>query len=188
MNLPRFLLFVALLLASHPLYAQDASAPTGFRGEFLGLFEMEAGKIAQLASAVPEDKYSWRPAEGVRSVAEVYMHIAGANEMFASMISGEEIDLKAVMAKEKSTTAKADIEKHLAASIEKVKETVKKMSDADLEKSVTISFIPLTTSARGVLLIVMSHVSEHLGQSIAYARSNNITPPWTAKENTGSGY
>ncbi len=181
-----FGLFVTVIIVCHPATGQDKAEVKGFRGEFLGMFEHESGKVMQLANAMPEDKYSWRPGEGVRSVAEVYMHIAGANIMLPAMITGEKIDFNALMAREKEVTSKADIAKELAMSIENVKKIATNMSDADLEKSVTIPFIPLTTTARGVLMMIMSHVSEHLGQSIAYSRTVGVTPPWTAAQ-SGSG-
>lgn len=181
-RIPFFLILVALV-AFDPAMGQDKSTPSGFRGEFLGQFSYEADRVIQLANAIPEEKYSWRPAEGVRSISEVYMHIAGTNVIFPALISGEKIDFQAVMAKEKSATSKADVAKELAMSVEVVKKLVNGMSDADLEKSVTIPFIPMTTTARGVIILIMSHISEHLGQSIAYSRSVGVVPPWTAAEN-----
>ena len=190
-RIPCFLVLVALV-ASDPAIGQDKSEPAGFRGEFLGQFNYEADRVMQLANAIPEEKYSWRPAEGVRSISEVYMHIAGTNIIFPALISGEKVDFKAVMAKEKSVTSKADVAKELAMSVENVRKMVNGMSDADLEKSVTISFIPMTTTARGVIMLIMSHISEHLGQSIAYSRTIGVVPPWTAaekaKEGSGEGY
>jgi uncharacterized damage-inducible protein DinB len=140
----------------------------------------------QLAGAGPQEKYSWRPAEGVRSISEVYNHVAGGNQLFAAFITGQEVDFKAMEAAEKAKTSKEEITKDLAASVEKMKQLVNNMSDADLDKPVNIPFLPAPTTARGALLIVMSHVSEHLGQSIAYARMNGITPPWTAAQETKS--
>jgi len=182
--LARFLL--PLLLVASPfartLAQSNMSDMKGFRAEFIGMFDQESKKVVQLLDAIPDEKFSWRPAEGVRSVSEVYVHIAGANKMFPAIIKGEEVDFDALMSMEKKVTTKADARDMLVKSISGVKEMVSSMSDADLEKSVTIQFIPLTTTARGVLLMLYGHLGEHLGQSIAYARMNGITPPWTAAE------
>ena len=168
---------------------EEMSDMKGFRAEFLGMFNEESNKVLQLLDAMPADKFSWRPQEGVRSVGEVYAHIAGTNLMFPSLIAGDKVDFQALMGKEKELTDKAAVREYLAKSIDDVKIRVKSMSDADLEKPVTIEFIPLTTTARGVLMMMYGHLGEHLGQSIAYARMNAITPPWTAaqqaQENTG---
>jgi uncharacterized damage-inducible protein DinB len=175
-----------LILQFTPVaYTQEGSDITGFRKEFLGMFGREGGHVVQLADAMPQDTYSWRPAEGVRSVGEVYAHIAGTNLMFASVIAGEEFDFKGMEAAEKKERTKEEAKKELEASIEKVKGVATRMSDADLEKMITLPFLPAPMSARAILMITLSHISEHLGQSIAYARTNKIVPPWTAAENSG---
>ena len=45
-----------------------------------------------------------------------------------------------------------------------------------------MDFFGQKMTKRAGLLVLASHSHEHLGQLIAYARSNNITPPWTARE------
>lgn len=189
-------LILTILFGALPVFqalAQDGMTDmTGFRAEFTGMFSHEADKVLQLFDAMPDETFSWRPSEGVRSVSEVYMHIGVTNVFLPSLINGEKVDVGALMAKEKEVTTKADVRDFLEKSFKNVKKTVAAMSDADLEKSVTIEFIPLTTSARGVMILIFGHLSEHLGQSIAYARSNNITPPWTAaqqqKQQEDGGY
>ncbi|MDH4070159.1 MAG: DinB family protein [Ignavibacteria bacterium] len=179
------MIFTVLLTALPVLQAiaQDGKADmTGFRAEFNGMFSHEAEKVLQLLDAMPDEKFSWRPSEGVRSVGETYMHIAVTNVFLPSLISGEMVDVEGLMKKEKEVTSKADVREYLEKSFKNVKKTVASMTDADLEKSVTIEFIPLTTTARGVMMLIYGHLSEHLGQSIAYARMNNVVPPWTAAQ------
>ena len=183
----RQILLIAFLFSvtDHAAFAQETGSIAGFRKEFLGMFSREAGHAIQLAEAMPQDIYGWRPADGVRSVGEVYSHIAGANMMFAALIAGEEFDFKGMQAAEKKERTKEETRKELEASIEKVKGVATRMSDADLEKMITLPFFPEPMSARAILMITLSHISEHLGQSIAYARTNKIVPPWTAAENSG---
>src|SRR5712691_4789013 len=71
-----------------PSAKPQASAPklTGFRAEFVADLDEVQDKITQLAAAVPAEKYGWRPASGVRSVSEVYMHIAGGNYFLATFV------------------------------------------------------------------------------------------------------
>src|SRR5207245_10975612 len=58
----------------------------GFRAELLRDLDDMQKKITDLAEAMPADKYDWRPAPGVRSISEVYMHIAGGNYVLASFV------------------------------------------------------------------------------------------------------
>jgi hypothetical protein len=42
-----------------------------------------------------------------------------------------------------------------------------------------VTFFGTATTERGVLASLDTHIAEHLGQAIAYARMNGIVPPWT---------
>ena len=52
---------------------------SGFRAEFLEEIAYYEQRLARLAEAIPAEKYTWRPAEGVRSVGEVFAHVAVAD-------------------------------------------------------------------------------------------------------------
>ena len=82
------LLVLATLISFCILPAQEKENPipavTGFRGDFLKQLAEVEQKVVDLAGAMPAEKYSWRPMEGVRTVSEVYMHIAGSNYLLPS--------------------------------------------------------------------------------------------------------
>jgi uncharacterized damage-inducible protein DinB len=157
------------------------TAPTipGFRGDCLSDIEFVGKRIVDLAEKMPADKYGWRPAPGVRSVSEVFMHIAGANYMLPSLV-GAKMPEGFDRGMETSVTDKAKVIDWLKKSIENAKATVTSMSDADLDKKVKVPFLGgRELSQRRILIIVETHMHEHLGQSIAYARMNGVTPPWS---------
>ncbi|MCH8125641.1 DinB family protein [candidate division KSB1 bacterium] len=179
-------LFVLCSILSFTATAQDSygkkSEMKGFKAEFMTQFNGVADKILQLADAMSQENYTWRPMEGVRCVSEVFMHIAGANVFMPSFIGGdmpEGMDMQAAMKMEKETTNKDDVKKHLMSSFDNVRKLIKNMKDADLDKEVTIEMMQITTTYRGLLLILSGHNNEHLGQSIAYARMNKVVPPWS---------
>jgi uncharacterized damage-inducible protein DinB len=161
-------------LALTPLAAQQA--PPGVRAEILGQFNEAADKLVQLAEAIPQDKFTWRPAAGVRSVSEVFLHVAGSNDYMLSAVgipsaAQGENDL------EHSTTDKAQVIAKLKESIAHVQAARQAMPDANLDKATTL--FGMDMSYRGVCLLLQSHEHEHLGQMIAYARSNGVVPPWS---------
>ena len=157
-----------------------AGAPkSGFRAEILWQLDDVGKKIEDLAAAVPAEKYSWRPSEGVRSVSEVYTHAAGANYFFMTFL-GVKPPMKMDPGMEKTVTDKAEVVKMLQPSFDHVRNTVLKISDKDLDK--TTDMFGNTTTYRNVLITEIAHLHEHLGQSIAYARMNGVIPPWTAAE------
>ena len=152
---------------------------TGFRADMLMQLDDVRKKIEDLAAAVPAETYSWRPAEGVRSVSEVYMHIAGGNYFLLTFI-GIKPPMKMDPGMEKSVTDKAKIAEHLKASFEHLRNSILRTSDKDLEKSTEM--FGNTVTYRNALITALVHLNEHLGQSIAYARMNGVVPPWTAAE------
>ena len=162
--------------------APATAAPGGVRGEAWRNFNDPASKLIQLAEAIPADKYTWRPAEGVRSMSEVILHVAAGNFMIPRRLGGtvpEGFDLKTF---ETSTTDKAKVVEWLKASIANAGGAIAKMPEADVEKT-SQWFDGRMITNREVAFFIGSHDHEHLGQLIAYARMNGVTPPWSAKEN-----
>ena len=181
MRAPIFaLLLIALTL---PAAAKQQQAPpkpqaaplTGFRAEFVADLDEVQDKIEQLAAAVPEKKYGWRPASGVRSVSEVYMHIAGGNYFLATFV-GQKPPADIPQDLEKITD-KTAVLAALKKSFDHIRRVIASESDADLEKSVNMFGKPATH--RYVFTTMLNHLHEHLGQSIAYARTNGVVPPWS---------
>jgi uncharacterized damage-inducible protein DinB len=161
----------------------DAGAPpvAGFRAEFLTQLQDVEGKLVVLAGAMPQSRLTWRPGREVRSVAEVYLHVAAGNYALPAFIGykpPEDVNLKTL---EKSTTEKAVVIAAMQRSFEYVRGVVSAISDADLDKPATM-FGTTKTTVRGVLSTLANHQHEHLGQSIAYARMNRVVPPWTLAE------
>jgi uncharacterized damage-inducible protein DinB len=136
-------------------------------------------QFVSLANAIPQEKYSYRPAEGVRSIAEVFLHIANANYNIPNAIGGAlpaAFDPKTF---EKSTTDKAQIIEWLNKSFDSAHATIASLTNADFAKPLP-KYGPDANYGDDVYLLV-THAHEHLGQSIAYARVNGIVPPWTAE-------
>jgi uncharacterized damage-inducible protein DinB len=166
--------------AEKPAAPAAAAPATGARAEFLGQVAYFEGRFTRLAEAMPAEKYAWRPGEGVRSVGEVFAHVAAGNYMFLRMLDVQPpagVDPKAIMAggNDKAKTVQA-----LKDSFAFMQKSVTALNDADLEKPA--NFFGQKTTQRGVLFHIAAHLGEHLGQSIAYARMNGVVPPWTAEQ------
>jgi len=155
-----------------------ASAVTGFRADALANLNEVAEKVESLAAAMPAEKYNWRPAEGIRSVGEVYMHIAGGNYFVLKMAGVQTpAGMGASEDMDKDANDKAKVADALKQSIGFLKDTITNTADSDLDKKVTLFGQEMTM--RGVLMLTIDHLHEHLGQSIAYARMNGVVPPWS---------
>jgi uncharacterized damage-inducible protein DinB len=167
--------------ASQPQRSEPATPPeprSGYRAEFLAdLAEIEH-KYLDLAAAVPREKYAWRPETGVRSISEVYMHVAGSNYYLATFVGAKPpADIPKDFEK---ITDKARVLTELQHSFDQLRTVALNTSDAELEKSVMLFSNPATE--RRVFTTILNHLHEHLGQSIAYARMNGVVPPWSRHE------
>lgn len=168
---------LALAIPMQVAHAQAAPAK-GWRAEFLAVMAAAEDKYVKLAEATPADKLNWRPADGVRSINEVYLHIAGANYGLAGRLDAKPpagVDLANI---EKMPADKANIVKHLRASFAHFRAAVVAFPEGEAEKMVPL-FGGQQVTARHFLTFIADHNGEHLGQSIAYARMNGIVPPWS---------
>ncbi|HZO18247.1 MAG TPA: DinB family protein [Gemmatimonadaceae bacterium] len=183
MRTARFMVVAAALAAVAPaaraqgMAAAAAEPTTGYRAEFLKEMKYFEGRFTQLAEAIPPAKYTWRPAEGVRSVSEVLLHIAGANQGLPGMAGIKPPAGFSNQGYEKSTTDKAKVIAEVKKSFEHIRAAAAQMSDADAEKAMKVFGMDMT--GRSFAFFMARHLGEHLGQLIAYARVNGVVPPWS---------
>jgi uncharacterized damage-inducible protein DinB len=164
---------LAALLLSMTAFCQGQ-----FQQETAGSLSYVSGHVTQLADAIPADKYAWAPQTGVRSVAEVCAHIISANYFFASKLGAKIPEGVKMETLEKDLKTKDAIAAELKRSYELMIGAIKNTSDASLANKVEFPF-PGQYTSMSAILIALSHSNEHLGQLIAYARMNKITPPWS---------
>jgi uncharacterized damage-inducible protein DinB len=158
-------------------YKEGTPAVTGYRSEVLAEVIVQEDKFTRLAEAIPAAKYSWRPAPDVRSFAEVFLHVCAANYNLYKLVGTPPpagLDIRGL---EKSTTDKTKVIATLKDSFAHARKAITAMPDADLDKS--MDWFGGKNTERGILLFIVRHAAEHLGQSIAYARFIGIVPPWT---------
>jgi uncharacterized damage-inducible protein DinB len=135
-------------------------------------------KFTSLAEAIPAGQYAWRPAPGVRSFAEIFLHVAATNFQFASDLGTLPAPHELAKNYEQSTTDKAQIIAQLNQSFDFAHAAIEKMANIDFKKPMT-KFGP-DANAGDIVYLIVTHTHEHLGQAIAYARVEGIVPPWTA--------
>jgi uncharacterized damage-inducible protein DinB len=165
------------VLADHD-HDHAATGGSAIKAETLRVIEDAEKKLLALAEATPADKYGWRPSDKVRTTGEVFLHVAAGNYFLASLAGNkppEGIDMRNL---EKNGGDKAKVIDTVKKSFDHIRQVVNATSDADLDK--TVKIFDHDGTVREIFLIIAAHAHEHLGQSIAYARSNGITPPWSA--------
>ena len=170
-------------LAATPARAQDAISKDGaaaVKASFINDLETLHGKFVGLAQAFPQDKYTWRPMEGVRSVSEVLMLAAMEGYSFIpSSFGAKPADLgsREEMGKLRTLTDKAQIIDHLNKGFAHAKMELEALDASTLtgKRKVMGRDLSVTDTA----LAIGGDLHEHLGQMIAYARMNHIVPPWS---------
>jgi uncharacterized damage-inducible protein DinB len=167
-------IFATILLAAGALHAQPEGLWQGYDGEWGHV----SRQLVSLAEAIPAEKFSWRPADGVRSVSEVYMHLALANFGLLSVTGPKSpAGLKGDM--EKTVRDKKEVIDWLKRSLEAVKTERAKLKPEDFQRKVRVA----NRDARvdGMYLRIIVHANEHMGQLVAYARTMGVAPPWASK-------
>jgi hypothetical protein len=174
-----------LWVSTAPLVAQnvpDRASAVEYRKQFLTDLDTLQSKVVALANAVPADKYSWRPAEGVRSFGEVFMHIASEHYIFTPMSFGAprspviprgQDEFK----KFEANSSKDSVLKYLNDGFAYTKASLAAIPDDSLVGQRKLFGRDFTVMETGIGMTADLH--EHLGQLIAYARMNGITPPWS---------
>ncbi len=184
-----FSIFVAaiLLVVIKPVSALNPPSDIVIVNEFIGQTEFIQGRLGQLAEAMPEATFGWRPTEGVRSVSEVYLHAAFANYICVTVSGGtvpEDVGFVMDFSKandwDTQTTDKAAVIEKMNESFDILKKRMAELTQEDLDRMVEV--FGMTMSVRNFMISMIAHCHEHLGQGIAYARMNDVTPPWSAKQ------
>jgi uncharacterized damage-inducible protein DinB len=163
-----------LVLAAPRLIPQDPldGVWQGYDGEWRHTSE----QLVALAEATPADKFAWRPAPGVRSTSEVYMHIVMA-DFYLLSVTGPRMPADLKDDAEKTVTSKADVIAWLKRSLDAVKQAHLAVTPKDLARRVKIEGRDATVD--GMYLRIIIHANEHMGQLVAYARMTGVVPPWS---------
>lgn len=163
------------------------SAPARAQGLMADLIkdigELEA-KFVGLAKAL-DAKKDWRPGAGVRSVSEVLLHVAGDNYVMPAAVGVDPDpatgitmkDFKTVATFERKQLSQAEMVMAIEKSFTHLKKAMTDSPEAKLGEE--LKFFGQTMTRRSMWVMTTTHLHEHLGQMVAYARSNGIVPPWS---------
>ncbi len=161
-------LAIALMVPLALAQAQPAGMQAAF-GKDAGTLSDKFAGLARVMSG----KYDWKPGPGVRSVGDVFNLIVRENDMLAGVLSGT----PNTGAKPVPITDPEKMQEALKASYVNLQKAITGLSDSDLQTPVKLFGREMTK--QGALTLILEDQHEHLGQSIAYARSNGVVPPWS---------
>jgi uncharacterized damage-inducible protein DinB len=166
---------------ANPSASEDKTPPSyDMKAQALVDLQVLHKRMVELAQAIPADKYTWRPEAGTRSISEVFLHVTATNHnipaLMASVTADETFKARGF---ETSTTDKEKIVDELDKSFAYAEAAIQAMANADFARPE--KKLGPDANSGDVIYILVTDNHEHFGQSIAYARMNGITPPWTAE-------
>jgi uncharacterized damage-inducible protein DinB len=181
-SIARFGTFLALLVALiQPVGTQQSDS---LMSDLTRDVKQVHSKMMQLAKAMPDKAYEWRPGAGVRSTQETLMHVAADNYFIPAAMglgapaeTGITNKYESSVAFEKKTRTRDEVISELEKSFAVLENLMTTFPDDKLGAPVDVFGQKMTN--RGMWIAATTHLHEHLGQLIAYARSNNVTPPWS---------
>lgn len=152
------------------------------RTRFLNDLDTLQTKFLALAEAIPAEKYSWRPKDGVRSIGEAFMHVASEYYVYTPMAYGATPSTLIPRTSEgfknfEKSSSKADVLKHLKEGFAYTKQSVGAIDAAGITGTKKLFGGDRTIIETS--FVMSGDLHEHLGQLIAYARMNDVKPPWS---------
>src|ERR1700677_805104 len=148
--------------------AQPAKIQAAF-GDDAGTLSKKFTGLARVMSG----KFDWKRGQGVRSVSDVFNLIVEENGLLANALTGK----TNTGAEPAPITDPGKMQDALKASYANLQKAITGLSDNDLETHVKLFGEDMTKQDAVMLILEDQH--EHLGQSIAYARTNGVVPPWS---------
>src|SRR5579859_8044743 len=159
---------LALMATLAPAQAQPAGIQAAYAKD-LGTLSDKFTGLARVMSG----KYDWKPGQGVRSVGDVFNLIVRENGLLAGVLSGT----PNTAAPSTPITDPEKLQEALKTSYANLQKAITALSDNDLQAPVKLFGKDMTK--QGAVMLLLGDQHEHLGQSIAYARSNGVVPPWS---------
>ena len=192
MSRPRRSAWLVVALMAWPLAVQAQDMEDAGEGprlrtmhetQIADLREMNE-KYASLAEAFSEDLWDWRPMEGVRSVRDVMALAAAEAYLFPTMWGFEaparvRPDFTDELAR-LGALPKPELIDEINVAFAHFIEIVENMNGTDRYRET--SFFGRTVDLQTAIMLAATDMHEHLGQAIAYARTNRVVPPWSRRD------
>jgi hypothetical protein len=172
----RRILLLTFLVPALVTAQGDPAQATGLKRDIIAQMNDAEQKLVALTNKLTQAQVTWRPNKDVRSYSEAVMHVALENYALPPMAGAPASSTKPAQGVEKSMTAKADVVDFLKKSFAYARQSVMAVPDAQMDVMADYFGTPMTK--RGILISLSTHGHEHLGQLIAYARMQNVAPPW----------
>jgi uncharacterized damage-inducible protein DinB len=166
-------LLTLMLLVTPPLDQTPAANASPTIDSVRGMLNLAKDWLTKAAAQVPEEHYAFKPTPDVRSMGEVFGHVADANFAICAMASGQKAPMSGI---EKSKKTKAELTDALTKSFAFCDAAFDGLTDARANEVIKF-FLPGTHTRLGVLAFNGGHDLEHYGNIVTYMRLKGMVPP-----------
>ena len=173
------LMAVGILLGGLPGMGRDPEPPRTVADSINYMWKMVEQEFTDLAEAVPENHWSFRPTQGAfqhaRTFAEQVKHVACGNEAWAKQLRGEEPPQGCDSGGPNPAKTKAEILAYLHDSFAMMDREISATNADNLLSAVKGPYAG--ADRLEAVTAALWHVSDHYGQLVEYARMNGVVPP-----------
>ena len=166
---------VMAAIAASSLFAQSTSS--GMAKELVATWERAAADIIDVAEAMPEERYDFKPTPDMRTFGDQLVHVAGIVQRFIDTAKGT----KSESDHPHKTMTKAEIVGLVKQTIQAGQETIGSLTDAQMVEQVKFPFGDRMVTRYGYWMGPLYQLANHYGQLVVYLRLNGIVPPATAR-------
>jgi hypothetical protein len=166
---------IMVAVAASSLFAQ--STPPGMGKELVAAWERAAADIVDVAEAMPEERYDFKPTPEVRTFGEQLVHVAGIVQRFIDTAKGT----KSESDHPHTSMKKAEVVGLLKQTFQTGQGMIASLSDTQLVEQVKFPFGDRMVTRYGFWMGSLYPVADHYGQLVIYLRLNGIVPPATAR-------
>jgi uncharacterized damage-inducible protein DinB len=170
-----FFCAVMAAVAASSLFAQSPSP--GLAKELSATWDRAAGDIIDVAEAMPEERYDFKPTPEVQTFRDQLVHVAGVVQRFIDTAKGA----KSEAGETHKTMPKAEVVGLLKQTFQNGREIFASLTDAQMLEPVKFPFGDRMVTRYGFWMGPIYAVADHYGQLVVYLRLNNIVPPATAR-------
>jgi len=153
-----------------PAAAQAEKKPKAPATAILENWNDIGNKLVAMAEDWPEEKYTYRPNDGVRTFGQVLLHIAGSNYELINRVAGKKLGNADNDPSTETFKSKAQIVEFIKKSVTDGAAAIQAGGDAGALKNLEM------------WVGYIEHSGEHYGQLVVYYRNNNVVPPDSRKK------
>ena len=154
------------------LIVNQIKAQNDVKSAFLLKWENSKNYLLEIAKAMPDANYNYKPTERQMSFQEQLLHI---RENMIWLSETYFVNSNFIKSEKVTPKTKEEIIKELENAFNKVSEIIKKVTLKDL--STEVDFFAGPKSKLQILNLLQDHVTHHRGQIIVYLNLNEIKPP-----------